>query len=361
MDKQLIVDLSGNIDFNSHGRMYLQSPDGVEQVTLMSPEQIDLFSRAVPRQNLEIQRLVTITEIAQRCRDKIADLTDAVVLINTLGGTDTMRATLEWIRKTITENDGKMIGVVAQDAQSLGAIAACMTDEILCLRNSRFMWHQTRQDPKFGSLDEAAEVDGVSREDELKGRRTRNRIVMINLLMFLMRSGNPVPEHLKKRLISSLYIDEQAFEMDVAIVRKFKEEGKGTEVTETDLDVNLYKCDGEFAVTGRELEQMNLVMAKATVEELVQEVRRRGLNVAFPSFKTPQDKFFMMAKLGEMARERNLKVEFFIDPDGDISAKNLPGYSDEKQKRNLRRAVAMVQDLLGRKVGTLEYRLPQGS
>ena len=188
MDKQLIVDLSGNIDFNSHGRMYLQSPDGVEQVTLMSPEQIDLFSRAVPRQNLEIQRLVTITEIAQRCRDKIADLTDAVVLINTLGGSDTVRATLGWIRKTITENGRKMIGVVAQDAQSLGAMAAYMTDEILCLRDSRFMWHTVKHDSRCGSLDETAGVNGMSPGEVLESRRVKNRFDMLHLLMFLTKS-----------------------------------------------------------------------------------------------------------------------------------------------------------------------------
>ena len=62
---------------------------------------------------------------------------------------------------------------------------------------------------------------------------------------------------------------------------------------------------------------------------------KRGLNVAFP-LETPQDKFFNGA-LNENAMCQ-FKSEVFIDSDGDISAKNLPGFSDEKQQRNLRRA-----------------------
>ena len=176
---------------------------------------------------------------------------------------------------------------------------------------------------------------------------------MLHLLMFLTKSGNPIPENLRKRLVSSLYVDEAAFEQDAEIVRQ-SQRGEAAEFTAKDL----YKSDGAFTATGRELEQANLVVAKTTVEELVQEVRKRGLNVAFPSLETPQDKFFLMAALNERARARSLKVKFFIDSDGDISAKNLPGFSDEKQQRNLRRAVAMMQELLGEKVGTLEYMLP---
>ncbi|OGJ42555.1 hypothetical protein A3B60_01540 [Candidatus Peregrinibacteria bacterium RIFCSPLOWO2_01_FULL_39_12] len=351
MNKQLIVDLSGGIDLGSHGRMYLNSPEGTDQVVLMSPKQIDLFSRAVPGQNLEIQKLVKISEIARACSDKITDLTDAVVLINTLGGTDTMRVTLEWIREIIKGNHGRMISVVAQDAQSLGAIAARMTDEILCLRGSRFLWHTVRNDPRFGLLDEIARVNGMSPEENLEIMRAKNRQVILYLLVFLTKSGNPIPKNLRKRLISSLYVDEEAFEEDVKIVGQFQR-GEVAKFTAEDL----YKPDGVFTATGREFEQANLVVATTTVEELVQEVRRRGLNVAFPSLKTLQDKFFVVAELNERARARSLKVEFFIDKDGDVSVKSRSGFPDEKQKRNLRRAVSMVQELLG-KVGTMEYEL----
>ena len=156
---------------------------------------------------------------------------------------------------------------------------------------------------------------------------------------------------MRKRLISSLYVDEEAFEEDVKIVGQFQR-GEVAKFTAEDL----YKPDGVFTATGREFEQANLVVATTTVEELVQEVRRRGLNVAFPSLKTLQDKFFVVAELNERARARSLKVEFFIDKDGDVSVKSRSGFPDEKQKRNLRRAVSMVQELLG-KVGTMEYEL----
>lgn len=352
MNKQLIVDLSGHIDTDSHRRMYLQSSEGTERVTLMSPEQIELFSGAVPGQNPETQKLVRITAIAQSCRDKVADLIDAVILINTLGGVDTMRITLEWIREIIAKNHGKMISVVAQDAQSLGALASQMANEILCLRDSRFMWHTSRHDSRYGSLDETARINGVSPEENLENLRAKNRFAMLHLLQFLMKYGNDVPKHLRNRLISSLYVDEKGFEMDAEIVREFK---RG-ELVEFKAE-ELYKLDGKFAATGRELEQANLVTAKTTVEELVQEVRRRGFNVGFPSLKTPQDKFFVMAELNERVRAQSLKVEFFIDGDGDVSVKSCSAPSDEKHQRNLRRAVAMVQELLG-EVGTMEYRLP---
>jgi hypothetical protein len=354
MDKQLIVDLSGPVKFETHGRMYLQSPTGREQVTLMSPDQIQLYSEVVQEQDSEAQKLVEVANIAKNYRDRITDLIESFVLINTLGGVDTMRVTVEWIREIIAENHGKMISVVAQNAQSLGAVAAYMTDEILCLRGSRFLWHKVRHDSRCVSLEEAARINLLSVDDQLENMRAKTRQVMLRLLIFLMKSGNPVPEHFKKRLVSSLYINGDAFRMDEEIAKQHQRGEK--DVTFTAID--LYQPNGEFSATGRELELAGLVTATATVEELVQEVRRRGLNVAFPSLMTPQDKFFVVAELNERARARSLKVEFFIDKDGDVSVIGCAGQlSNEKQKRNLRRAVSMVQELLG-KVGTMEYELP---